>query len=100
MDIARQTAAVTGIAWGGGIFVNYLFLAVWLADAIWWWIAPVAYIHRSARVERTRLALFVFMFANGAILFASHAARAVGVPSVAAVCIAWALHMRRHPVGG
>ena len=61
---ARKTAAVTGIVWGGGIFVNYLFLAVWLADAIWWWIAPVGYIHRSVRVERTRLALFVFMFAQ------------------------------------
>jgi hypothetical protein len=100
MDIARQTAAVTGIAWGGGIFVNYLFLALWLADAVWWWIAPGAYIRRSVRVEQARLALFVFMFVNGAILFASHTARAVGVPSVAAVCITWALHTRRHPVRG
>ena len=100
MDIARQTAAVTGIVWGGGIFVDYLFLALWVADALWWWIAPVAYIRRSVRVERARLALFVFMFVNGAILFASHTARAVGVPSVAAVCITWALRTRRHPVHG
>ena len=96
MDTARQTAAVTGIVWRGGIFVNYLFLALWAADTLWWWIAPVAYIHRSVTVERVRLAFFVFMFVNGAIVFASHTARAVGVPSVAAVCIAWALHTRSH----
>ena len=100
VDTARQTAAVTGIVWGGGIYVNYLFLALWLGDAFWWWIAPGAYIRRSVRIERARLALFVFMFVNGAILFASQTARAVGVPSVAAVCMTWALHARRHPVRG
>ena len=97
-DTARQTAAMTGLAWGGGIVVNYLFLALWLADAVWWWIAPVTYIHRPLRLERARLLLFVFMFFNGAIVFAGSAGRAVGVPAVAAVCITWALDARRRPV--
>ena len=97
IDTARQTAAVTGIVWRGGIFVNYLFLALWLADALWWWIAPVSYIRRSVRMERARLALFVFMFVNGAIVFAGPTARAVGVPSVAAVYLTWAVHTWRHP---
>ena len=77
IDTARRTAAVTGVAWGGGIFVNYLFLAVWLADGLWWWAAPVAYHRRPVVLERARLALFVFMFLNGAIVFAGNAARAV-----------------------
>src|SRR6185503_2577121 len=52
LDTARRTAAVTGIVWGGGIFVNYLFLALWLADAVWWWVAPAAYLRRPATLER------------------------------------------------
>ena len=97
MDTARRTAAVTGIEWEGGIYVNYLFLALWLADALWWWVAPVAYHRRPVRLERARLALFLFMFVNGTIVFAGNAARAVGVPAVAAVCLTWALDARRHP---
>ena len=96
VDTARRTAAVTGIEWGGGIFVNYLFLALWLADALSWWAAPAAYRRRPLSLERARLALFLFMFLNGAIVFAGNAARAVGVPAVAAVCLTWMLDARTH----
>ena len=98
-DTARRTAAVTGLAWGGGLFVNYLFLGLWLADAAWWWVDPGGYLRRSVRIERARVALFVFMFLNGAIVFASNTARLVGIPAVAAVCTAWTLGARRHPAG-
>jgi hypothetical protein len=73
-----------------------LFLALWLADALWWWVAPVGYQRRPVSLERTRLAIFLFMFGNGAIIFAGNGARAVGVPAVAAVCITWMLDARRH----
>ena len=42
-ETARQTAALTGLSWSGGLFVNYAFLAVWAADAGWWWAAPASY---------------------------------------------------------
>jgi hypothetical protein len=96
-DTARRTAAVTGVAWGGGLFVNYLFVGLWLADAAWWWVDPGGYLRRSMRIERPRAALFVFMFLNGAIVFASNTARIVGIPAVAAVCTAWTLGGRRRP---
>lgn len=96
-DTARRTAAVTGLAWGGGLFVNYLFLGLWLADAAWWWVDAGGYLRRSLRIERARAALFVFIFLNGAIVFASNTARVVGIPAVAAVCTAWTLGARRHP---
>jgi hypothetical protein len=95
---ARQTAAVTGIAWGGGLFANYLFLTLWLADAAWWWAAPAAYLRRPMALERGRLALFLFMFLNGAVIFASPAARMVGVPAVAAVGVTWLRGGRSRPV--
>jgi hypothetical protein len=69
---------------------------LWFADALWWWMAPAAYVRRPVRLERARLALFLLMFVNGAVVFASNIARAVGIPSVAAVCVAWVLDGRRH----
>jgi hypothetical protein len=94
---ARQTAAVTGLRWGGGVFVNYLFLAAWTADALYWWASPNSYRQRGVRADRARLALFLFMFINGAIIFAGPVARAVGIPAIAAVCTLWALEARRRP---
>lgn len=95
---ARQTAAMTGVRWGGGIFVNYLFLALWAADATYWWAAPGGYLRRPLHVDRLRLAVFLFMFINGAIVFAGPVARAVGIPAAGAVCLAWALDVRRRPI--
>jgi hypothetical protein len=87
---ARQTAAMTGLAWGGGLFVNYAFLAIWAADVAWWWIAPASYLERPATIERGRRWIFVFMFVNGAIVFAGWPVRLVGIAAVSAVGVAWA----------
>ena len=51
LETARQTAAVYGLAWGGGVYVNYLFVGVWLAELVWWRIDPAA-LSRPARLER------------------------------------------------
>ena len=85
---ARQTAEMTGWAWQGGIFVNYAFLAYWFADAWWWWTAPSARAARRQGAETLRLAIFVFMFVNGAVVFASPPGRVVGIASIGAVAIA------------
>ena len=92
---ARQTAEQTGLTWGGGLYVNYLFLTMWAADALWWWLSPASYRSRDPRLERVRLALFTFMFVNGAIVFAAGVARAVGIVAVGCVCAAWMFGERR-----
>src|SRR5687767_12625229 len=84
----RQMADRFGWGWRGAIYINYLFLALWLADVCWWWLAPAARASRSSRIEAARLALFTFMFVNGAIVFASGIGRLVGIASVAAVLLA------------
>jgi hypothetical protein len=91
----RQAAERTGWGWRGGIFVNYMFLALWLVDAGWWWAAPASHGSRPRRLEAVRLAVFLFMFVNGAIVFASGAGRVVGIASVTIVLLAW-LVPRRH----
>jgi hypothetical protein len=87
---ARQAADRFGWGWRGGIYVNYVFLALWLADVGWWWLAPVSHASRSRRLETVRLALFAFMFVNGAVVFASGIGRLVGIASVIVVLISTA----------
>lgn len=94
IETARQTASLTGWAWGGGVFINYAFLALWVADAGWWWIAPASRAQRPQAIEAARLGLFVFMFVNGAIVFAAGIGRLIGSVSVGAVIAAVATRRR------
>jgi hypothetical protein len=82
VSTVQQTADRVGRGWRGGIYVNYVFLALWAADACWWWVAPASHAARSFGVESTRVAFFVFMFFNAAVVFASGAGRLVGIAAV------------------
>ena len=84
---ARSTAAVYGLRWGGGVFVNYLFVAVWAVDA---WRAYL----RGDRAEfwglRFALRLFyAIVIVNAAVVFARWPMRIVGVCLVIALVTAW-----------
>jgi hypothetical protein len=92
---ARQTAALTGVADGSGIYVNYLFVAIWMIDALWWWIAPAAYTARPSIVSHGLRAVFLFMFVNGAFVFADGLMRALGAAAVVVAATAWIRHAAR-----
>ncbi len=83
----RQAADRFGLGWRGGIYVNYVFLALWLADVCWWWVAAASHASRPLWIERVRLAFFTFMFVNGAIVFASGIGRVVGIAAVTLVVV-------------
>ncbi len=89
VETARQTAAVTGWSWGGGLFINYAFVVTWMADAVWWWLAPEAYRRRPAALSAALRGVFVFMFLNGAIIFAGGGMRVLGIIAVSVVIAAW-----------
>lgn len=82
---AQQTAALTGLDWGGGLYVNYAFIALWIGDAALWWRAPSKYQRRSPFARDTLLAFFLFMFINAGIVFAHGPARLVGMIAVGLV---------------
>lgn len=88
-EIARQSAEVTGIAFGGGLFVNYAFLAFWLAEASWWWLAPSAFRARSARARWASRTVYLFMFVNGTIVFGQGPVRVFGALAILVVCVCW-----------
>jgi hypothetical protein len=85
---AMQTEAVFGVAVGWGVYVNYAFLAVWLADALWWRANPGG--HRLREVTWTLRAFYLVMLVNGAIVFAAGARRLLGIVLVGALCVCWA----------
>ncbi len=82
---ARQTAAVTGWNWGGGLWVNYTFSLLWIAHA-------VNSLRRHPRLgvwEWCVRGTFLFMIFNGAILFARPAVRPAGIVLCALLLTAW-----------
>lgn len=88
---ALQSEQLTGVASGWGIYLNYALLAVWTADAAWWWAAPRGYETRSRFLDGAIFAFFLFMMINGAVVFATTAMRYAGA---AAVAIAVAARLR------
>lgn len=69
---AQQTADVFGVDWGGGLYFNYVFTILWIADVFWWWRAGLdRYCARRRSLHLAVQIFFAFMFFNGAIVFGS-----------------------------
>lgn len=92
---ARQSAALTGVAAGWGLYLNYALVLVWLADAAWWWRDARGYATRSRRHEIAIFAFFLFMMINGAVVFATSPMRFVGALAIAVAILARAGPVRR-----
>ncbi len=67
-ETARQTANLFGVNWGGGLYLNYLFTAVWSADCLWWWSNASGYRSRTTWVALSIHAFLAFMFLNATIV--------------------------------
>ena len=87
-ETAARSEAMTGVASGAGIYLNYLLMAVWAADGAWWLARPGGYRNRSRAVDLTIFAFFVFMFANGAVVFAHGPMRFAGAVAIGAAVAA------------
>ena len=83
---AEDTAAVTGIEWGGGLYINYAFVALWTVDAAWWWLGAASYAARRRALSVAVSAVFLFMFLNGVVVFAHGPMRWFGAVCVLIVC--------------
>ncbi|MEM7147288.1 MAG: hypothetical protein AAF591_19385 [Verrucomicrobiota bacterium] len=76
---AAQTKAMFGLNWGGGLFVNYLFAAVWLTELAAWWLRPSQYQQRRRWLDASVRVFFAFIILNGAVVFVSGPTRWIGV---------------------
>ena len=92
---AEQTAQVYGLRWDGGIYVNYLFVAVWLADAIARVISPMSVARRSAALVWALRAFYFVIIVNAAVIFARPEMRWMGVVMCVLIGLAWVGGRRR-----
>jgi len=89
VETARQTRAVFGVDTGVGIWFNYVFTAVWVADAGWWWLDEDGYHRRPGAVSGAVHAFMAFMFVNGAVVFATGPSRWIGLTATALLPFWW-----------
>ncbi len=88
-ETATQTEALTGWRWGGGLYVNYLFSAVWGVELCWWRWARERYEGRATWLELVIRGFFLFMIVNGAVVFVNGPQRWLGVAIVGVLLVAW-----------
>jgi hypothetical protein len=85
---ARQTREIYGVAFGAGLYVNYVFLGVWLADA-WWWRAAASGRRRPTAVVRALRIFYVIIIFNATVVAAAGYRRALGVLLVSWLARVW-----------
>lgn len=84
---ARQTADVVGISWGGGLYVNYAFAALWVADAARMW--------RGSFVGDVRAwfwvvhGLFAFVMINATVVFGPAYWKWIAPAAIAGLLLLW-----------
>ncbi len=88
-ETARQTNEVTGLRWGGGIFLNYLLAMAWAADVLWWWLSPRSIARRSPRLVAGWHGFFWFMVFNGTVVFGKGPVRWLGVVICGGLVALW-----------
>ena len=69
LHTAQRTGEMLGWEFGYGLYFNYLFLALWAADLIWWWGWAESYLQRVRGISVTIHTYFLFVIVNGAVVF-------------------------------
>lgn len=86
---AAETAELTGVFRGDGIWANYAFSLIWVLDA---GRLALAYFRRrstSRRLDRISFVLFLFMVFNATVVFGPALYRWLAIPAFLALLIAW-----------
>jgi hypothetical protein len=79
---AAQTAEVTGIGTGVGLYLNYALAVVWLADVAWQRLAKRSHENRPAWMGAVLHSFMAFMWFNATVVFGSPWGQAAGWAAV------------------
>ena len=85
-ETARQTKELIGWDWGGGVWLNYLLVVVWLGDALWLNLAKGHYLSRGKWITWFVQGFLAFMWFNATVVFGSWGARVFGDAMMVALC--------------
>ena len=98
-DTARQTREAFGLDWGGGVFINYALLILWIADVGWWWFSGIdSYRRRPRSLMMAWHGLFVFIIFNATVVFGDGMARWVGLLICVLLVLTWLRSLGWHEV--
>ena len=89
LETARQTEELVGVASGAGLWINYVFTVVWIADALWWWIDPPGYRLRPRWIAIATQAFLAFLFFNGTVVFGEGISRWIGIAATPPLLFLW-----------
>lgn len=90
LDTARQTDEVFGLDWGGGLYVNYALLVLWVTDVIFWWRDGLdAYRRRPRPLMAAWHGLLIFIFFNATVVFKTGFVRWAGLGICLGLCLVW-----------
>jgi len=93
-DTALQTKNLMGFEFGGGIYFNYAFIAVWGVDVIWSWLAATSYSNRSLVWTVALWGFLVFMAFNSTVVFETGPVRYFGVMATGILCVLYCARRR------
>ena len=91
---ASQTNSMFAVKTGAGLWINYIFTALWIMEGTWsrrWNFTSTINQSRWTFVVRC---FFLFMIINGAIVFVDGPQRWLGVAGVTALILIWRLDTR------
>jgi hypothetical protein len=98
IDTARQTAAVFGINWGGGVFINYALAILWIGDVAWWWFAGLtSYRRRPWLLILIWHGFLIFIIFNATVVFKAGLARWIGFLVTLVLIVSWIKIARKRP---
>lgn len=92
-DTARQTKELMGWEWGGGVWMNYLLMVIWLGDALWLTLAKESYLTRAKWLSMATQGYLAFMWFNATVVFGTMGAKVFGV--IAVVVMLWSFYTGR-----
>lgn len=85
-ETARQTAELTGVASGFGLYLNYAFLLAWTADAAWAWLGR-RNAQRPPWLAAVLHGFLAFMWFNATVVFPTGPVRWAGVAGFALLAL-------------
>ena len=92
---AAETAATTGIDWGGGLYLNYLLTLVWLVDMLAWWLVDIRLPYRSKIYFVLLHGYFAFMFFQATVVFGPPGWKSFALLAAVSAGVAWYVNRKR-----
>jgi len=93
-DTAEQTADLTGLRWGGGLYVNYAFSFLWLTDVALWWCRGLDAPYRSRLYPGVLHTVFGFIVFNATVVFGPPLWRWLAPIAASGLILAWRARRR------